>query len=138
MDAKIIVNVGLTDGSSVALVEYENAPDGQNGLMLPSTIVNPGEDVNGVAQTLLDETFGVTDTKLRIVDASSFVGHDGTWHVSLTYASAVAHIPQVRATPGIKRIVRADNLSLKTELIAHRNWTLGLVGICLKGDVEAG
>lgn len=131
METKVIVNVGLTDGVDVALVEYDGLPDGEGGLMLPSTVVSAGDDIEEVVEALFKDTFAGVDAQLRVVAAESFVGRDGTWHVAITYVAKVSQFPAQKEVAGVSRQAFGNPQSLRSEKIAHRGWTLALVDQCL-------
>ncbi|CDZ66904.1 Hypothetical protein NGAL_HAMBI2605_51820 [Neorhizobium galegae bv. orientalis] len=131
MTTKVIVNIGLTDRANIALVKYETAPDMQQGAMLPSAVVDEGEDVNDVAVEVLRSTLDVKGVTLKIVDADSFVGHDGTWHVSLTYQALVPEIPTLHEGQGVQAYITLNRAQCQTAVLAHRNWTLRLISSCM-------
>jgi ADP-ribose pyrophosphatase YjhB (NUDIX family) len=126
MEVKVVVNVVLTHQGRLLLVRYQNMPDQQMGLMLPSAIVSEGGQVQETPNEIIHGQLGMGPMLTRIRDADSFIGRDDTWHVSLTFLGEVA-AEEAKPAAFVAETHWVAPSDLGGLQLAHSGWTRSII-----------
>ena len=122
---KLIVDVGLLAKRQVLLVKYKDMPDGQQGWMLPSQLINHLEHPEDAARRVMKEDLGVQAPEIKLNHIESFKGRDGSWHLVFHYKAEFDALPELQ--PGIDvEIAKWFTWSVLPPHaeVAHHGWAL--------------
>jgi ADP-ribose pyrophosphatase YjhB (NUDIX family) len=82
---KLIATLVVKSGDRVFLVRSSSGPDKQTGWVVPNDEVLPDEHPSKAAKRILKDQLSFETPSVKIRDVDSFVGNDGSTHLSLHY-----------------------------------------------------
>jgi hypothetical protein len=135
---KMIVNLAVLTDSETLFVKYANLPDHQKGWFVPHRTLMRNEDPKAICKQIASEQLGLSwsqDMKLELHQIQSFVGNDGTWHLSYDHS---LHVKDASALKKAANISSAEWFPLShppaRSEVAHHGWALDIVQAIQKAD----
>lgn len=122
---KLVADITLINKDKILLTKYKdtNKYDHQKGWLLPDDLVKFNEHPSDAARRILSEQMGYITANLTLGFIESFVGNDGSWHLTFHYWQKTDSLPQIMPSGDISEYNWFEKYKLPADSeIAHHGW----------------